>query len=180
MRRIVTEKRCFVYCIFPILDVSFVHDYSSIRCRPAGQFPRGHRQMAHDTRFCQGCRMLTDAGAAMAASGLCPGPLLAADRGRRGAARHRFGRRQPAGATGGETACTGEWRTSVTRQPQIGRVRRREKSGVSRMIGRWPEGIRFEDAIVPAEGFFKGTDREIAGVWPESSLATVGRIAGRR
>ncbi len=35
-------------------------------------------------------------------------------------------------------------------------VRRRERSGVSRMIGRWPDGIRFEDADVPVEGFFKG------------------------
>jgi hypothetical protein len=48
------------------------------------------------------------------------------------------------------------------------------------MIGRWPEGIRFEDADVPAEAFFKGIDREVSGMWPESSLATVGRIAGRR
>jgi len=48
------------------------------------------------------------------------------------------------------------------------------------MIGRWPEGIRFEDADVPSEPFFKGIDREISGVWPESSLAAVGRIAGRR
>jgi len=48
------------------------------------------------------------------------------------------------------------------------------------MIGRWPDGIRFEDAAVPAEGFFKGADREATGVWPESSLGTVGRIAGRR
>ncbi|HET6158483.1 MAG TPA: hypothetical protein VFE34_09080 [Dongiaceae bacterium] len=60
------------------------------------------------------------------------------------------------------------------------RVQRRERSGVSRMIGRWPENIQFEDAEVPAEGFFKGTDREIAGVWPESSLGAVGRVARRR
>ncbi|MEZ5830452.1 MAG: hypothetical protein R3D05_04680 [Dongiaceae bacterium] len=59
-------------------------------------------------------------------------------------------------------------------------VRRRERKGVSRMIGRWPEGIHFEDAKVPGEPFFRGTDREIAGVWPESSLVSVGRIAGRR
>ena len=59
-------------------------------------------------------------------------------------------------------------------------VRRRERSGVSRMIGRWPEGIRFEDAVVLAEGFFKGADRAVAGVWPESSLGSVGRIARRR
>ena len=59
-------------------------------------------------------------------------------------------------------------------------ARRRERSGVSRMIGRWPEGIRFEDADVPAEGFFKGVAREAAGVWPESSLGTVGRIARGR
>jgi hypothetical protein len=58
--------------------------------------------------------------------------------------------------------------------------RRRERSGVSRMIGRWPEGIRFEDAVVPAEGFFKGAARDVAGVWPESSLGTVGRIARGR
>ena len=51
-------------------------------------------------------------------------------------------------------------------------ARRRERSGVSRMIGRWPEGIRFEDADVPA--------REVAGVWPESSLGTVGRIVRGR
>jgi hypothetical protein len=59
-------------------------------------------------------------------------------------------------------------------------IRRRERSGVSRMIGRWPEGIRFEDAVVPFEGFFKGAAREAAGVWPESSLGTVGRIARGR
>jgi hypothetical protein len=59
-------------------------------------------------------------------------------------------------------------------------VRRRERSGVSRMIRRWPEGIQFEDAEVPVEGFFKGAAREVAGVWPESSLGTVGRIARGR
>ena len=59
-------------------------------------------------------------------------------------------------------------------------VRRRERSGVSRMIGRWPDGIRFEDADVPLEGFFKSAPREVAGVWPESSLSTVGRIARGR
>jgi hypothetical protein len=59
-------------------------------------------------------------------------------------------------------------------------VRRRERSGVSRMIGRWPEGIRFEDAEVPVEGLFKGAAREVAGVWPESSLGAVGRIARGR
>ena len=51
---------------------------------------------------------------------------------------------------------------------------------VSRMIGRWPEGIRFEDAIVPREGFFRGQERETCGIWPESSLATGGRVVGRR
>jgi hypothetical protein len=59
-------------------------------------------------------------------------------------------------------------------------VRRRQRGSVSRMIGRWPEGIRFEDAAVPIEGFFKGAPREVAGVWPESSLGTVGRIARGR
>ena len=59
-------------------------------------------------------------------------------------------------------------------------VRRRERSGVSRMIGRWPDGIRFEDAAVPIEGFFKGALREVPGIWPESSLGTVGRIARGR
>jgi hypothetical protein len=68
----------------------------------------------------------------------------------------------------------------MTDRPQVPSIRRRERSGVSRMIGRWPDGIRFEDANVPIEGFFRGTDRERAGVWPESSLDTVGRIAGRR
>jgi len=48
------------------------------------------------------------------------------------------------------------------------------------MIGRWPDGIRFEDAAVPIDGFFKGASREVAGVWPESSLGTVGRIARGR
>ena len=59
-------------------------------------------------------------------------------------------------------------------------VRRRERSGVSRMIGRWPDGIWFEDAEVPVEGFFKGATRDVTGVWPESSLSTVGRIARGR
>jgi hypothetical protein len=65
-------------------------------------------------------------------------------------------------------------------QPQSPRIRWRERSRVSRMIGRWPDGIRFEDADVPVEGFFKGAAGERAGIWPESSLATVGRIVGRR
>jgi hypothetical protein len=64
--------------------------------------------------------------------------------------------------------------------PRSGRPLRRERRPMSRMIGAWPEGIRFEDAQVPAEGRFKGGDREVAGVWPESSLGVVGRIAGRR
>jgi hypothetical protein len=59
-------------------------------------------------------------------------------------------------------------------------LRRRGRSAVSRMIGRWPDGIRFEDADVPVEGFFKGGVREVAGIWPESSLGTVGRIARGR
>ena len=59
-------------------------------------------------------------------------------------------------------------------------LRRRERSGVSRMIGRWPDGIRFEDAKVPVERFFRGVHREAAGVWPESSLGVVGRIARGR
>ena len=57
---------------------------------------------------------------------------------------------------------------------------RRERRASCRMIGRWPDGIRFEDAEVPAEGFFKGSNREVAGVWPESSLGAVGCIARRR
>ena len=57
---------------------------------------------------------------------------------------------------------------------------KRGRRGVSRMIGRWPEGIRFEDADVPVEGFFRGGERDISGIWPESSLVAVGRIAGRR
>jgi hypothetical protein len=52
--------------------------------------------------------------------------------------------------------------------------------GMPRMIGRWPEGIRFEDAIVPVEGFFRGQEREMCGIWPESSLSTGGRVARRR
>jgi hypothetical protein len=34
-------------------------------------------------------------------------------------------------------------------------VRRRERNGVSRMIGRWPDGIRFEDAAVPIDGLLQ-------------------------
>jgi hypothetical protein len=57
---------------------------------------------------------------------------------------------------------------------------RRERSRVSRMIGRWPEGIRFEDAPVPREGFFRGCARDVPGVWPESSLSlNVGIARGR-
>ena len=57
---------------------------------------------------------------------------------------------------------------------------RRERSRVSRMIGRWPEGIRFEDAAVPREGFFRGCTRDVPGVWPESSLSLdVGIARGR-
>ena len=69
---------------------------------------------------------------------------------------------------------------TVDAEPRGLRVGWRERSRVSRMIGRWPDGIRFEDADVPVEGFFKGPEREVAGVWPESSLTTVGRIAVRR
>ncbi len=57
---------------------------------------------------------------------------------------------------------------------------RRERSRVSRMIGRWPDGIRFEDAMVPREGFFRGRARDVQGVWPESSLSLdVGIARGR-
>jgi hypothetical protein len=57
---------------------------------------------------------------------------------------------------------------------------RRERSRVSRMIGRWPEGLRFEDAVVPREGFFRGCTRDVPGVWPESSLSLdVGIARGR-
>lgn len=60
------------------------------------------------------------------------------------------------------------------------RAQRRERNGASRMIGRWPDGIRFEDAEVPFEGFFKGGVREAIGIWPESSLGAVGRLGRRR
>lgn len=60
------------------------------------------------------------------------------------------------------------------------RPQRRERSRVSRMIGRWPEGIRFEDAIVPREAFFRGCDREVPGIWPSSSLNLQARIARGR
>jgi hypothetical protein len=59
-------------------------------------------------------------------------------------------------------------------------ARKRERGGIPRMIGRWPDGIRFEDANVPIEGYFKGRPREAAGIWPESSLGTVARIARGR
>lgn len=57
---------------------------------------------------------------------------------------------------------------------------RRERSRVSRMIGRWPDGIRFEDAIVPREGFFRGCARDMVGIWPESSLSLNVRIVRGR
>jgi hypothetical protein len=57
-------------------------------------------------------------------------------------------------------------------------VRRRVRTSVSRMIGRWPDNVCFEDANVPVEGL--GAEREVAGVWPQASLATIGRIADRR
>ena len=60
------------------------------------------------------------------------------------------------------------------------RPRKRERCRVSHMIGRWPEGIRFEDAIVPREGFFRGCPRDVPGIWPESSLSLdVGVARGR-
>lgn len=60
------------------------------------------------------------------------------------------------------------------------RAPQRERSRVSRMIGRWPVGIRFEDAIVPREGFFRGCPRDVPGIWPESSLTLdVGIARGR-
>ena len=52
----------------------------------------------------------------------------------------------------------------MTSRRRVLQIRRRKRSGVSRMIGRWPEGIRFEDADVPSEPFFKGIDREISGL----------------
>lgn len=69
---------------------------------------------------------------------------------------------------------------SLDAQPPRSRMRGRDRSRVSRMIGRWPDGIRFEDADVPAEGVFKGAERDRTGIWPESSLSTVARIARRR
>ena len=60
------------------------------------------------------------------------------------------------------------------------RPTRRERSRVSRMIGRWPDGIRFEDAIVPREGFFRGCARDVPGIWPESSLGLDVGVARRR
>lgn len=56
----------------------------------------------------------------------------------------------------------------------------RERARVSRMIGRWPDGIRFEDAAVPVEAFFRGAEREVAGIWPESSLTVAARIVRGR
>lgn len=56
----------------------------------------------------------------------------------------------------------------------------RQRRRASRMIGRWPDGLRFEDAIVPREPLFRGGDREVPGVWSESSLSTAARIARGR
>lgn len=62
----------------------------------------------------------------------------------------------------------------------VSRLPRRERSPVSRMIGRWPEGLRFEDALVPREGRFRGGMREAQGLWPGSSLEAEARIARGR
>jgi hypothetical protein len=56
----------------------------------------------------------------------------------------------------------------------------RERLRISRMIGRWPEGLRFEDAVVPREGFFRGCARDVPGIWPESSLSLDAGIARKR
>lgn len=56
----------------------------------------------------------------------------------------------------------------------------RERRRVSRMIGRWPDGLRFEDAIVSRETFFRGGDREVPGIWPESSLSVAARVVRGR
>ncbi len=56
----------------------------------------------------------------------------------------------------------------------------RERRRVSRMIGRWPAGIRFEDAVVPPEPMLRGGGGDGPGHWPASSLAIVARVAGRR
>lgn len=68
----------------------------------------------------------------------------------------------------------------MTDLPHPARSPRRERRSACRMIGRWPDGIRFEDAEVPVEGFFKGWNRDAAGLWPQSSLGAVGCIAKRR
>lgn len=53
---------------------------------------------------------------------------------------------------------------------------RRERRRMSRMIGRWPEDLRFEDAAVPRELPFRGGGCERSGVWPESSLSAAARV----
>ncbi len=60
------------------------------------------------------------------------------------------------------------------------RAPRRERSRVSRMIGRWPDGVRFEVALVPRVGFFRGHARDVPGIWPESSLCLDVGIARKR
>ncbi len=80
--------------------------------------------------------------------------------------------REPDGEAWAEDACMSN--DMPFRRP------RRERSRVSRMIGSWPAGIRFEDARVPREGFFRGSVRDVPGVWPESSLSLdVGIARGR-
>jgi hypothetical protein len=69
---------------------------------------------------------------------------------------------------------------SVASQAMAFRRQGRERRRVSRMIGRWPDGVRFEDAKVPPEPFFRGCDREAPGIWPESSLTGAARIARGR
>lgn len=60
------------------------------------------------------------------------------------------------------------------------RRQKRERRRVSRMIGRWPDGILFEDAAVGREPFFRGCDREMPGIWPQSSLSVAARIVRGR
>src|SRR5689334_16605522 len=120
--------------------------------------------MADHPRLCQGRRLHTHPGPAVAAPELRPGTLLAADRGWRGTARHCRHRRQAVGRARRHAARAEQGATRVTAPAKVQSIRRRERASVSRMIGRWPEDIWFEDADVPSEGFFKGAEREAVGM----------------
>lgn len=66
---------------------------------------------------------------------------------------------------------------ATERSAQQSRLPRERR--VSRMIGSWPAGIRFEDADVPWEPRLAPGAGPMPHVWPESSLNAAARIVRR-